>query len=362
MKENYNIGLVVNNFVIYKNLAKVVEDLRSYFIQSNIYIVTKNLDQFDRGTSNLLYMNDIDSIIFDLVLFTDPYVKENQMNHLMEIPNLKKGFINYAPLWSYDPILHFQLAFYKEMDLILCYSDYEVKNFHLNGIEIEKLKLVPDLVKSHISLSVISAQISRKYFLLWTPHWTDYWYGYPFGYGGWYLYVGILYRFALKNSNLLFLVRPHPFFEKTLADYRQEGIIDKSPIGRGLTFWDKFIELDNVTMSESSLEYDLLSAKYLVTDPSTPMVYADAAKIKTAVFRFKGSPPLSEIGYKSLVRHFKVNRISLYFWLICGKFTTIFKFNINFLRFRRSTNSKQVDIHAKSVNSYMIPLEELLKK
>jgi len=360
VEKAYNIGLIANEYKVFENLAIVVEELRSKFIYSNVYIITSKFDQFDGEVSNLLDIKNFDSIIFDLVLFTDPYVEEYKTEFLLEIPSLKKGFINYAPIWSFDPRLHFQLAFYKKMDLILCYTDYEVKNFYLNGIEIEKLKLVPDLIKSHISKSAISAQNPRKFFLLWTPHWTDYWYGYPFGYGGWYLYVGILYRFALRNSNLLFLVRPHPFFERTLADYRQEGIINESPIGRGLNFWHKLIELDNVTISESSLEFDLLSAKYLITDPSTPMVYADAAKIKTAVFRFRGSPPLSEPGYASLANHFTVNRISLYFWLIYGKLTNMF--TLNFLKSRKNTNSKRTGIYTESVNSYFNPIEELLRK
>jgi hypothetical protein len=338
----------------------VVEELRRNFAHSNIYTITTNLDGFDDRISNLIEIKNFGSIKFDLVLFTEPYVEEYKMKFLLETPNLKKVFINYAPLWSFDNRLHFQLAFYKEMDLILCYSEYEMKNFSLNGIAIEKLQFVPDIIKSHISKSAISAQNPRKYFMLWTPHWTDYWYGYPFGYGGWYLYIGILYRFAKRNSNFLFLVRPHPYFVNKLDEYKQRGVINESPIGRGLHLWNQFIELNNVFMSDSSLELDLLSAKYLLTDPSTPMVYADAAKIRTAVFRFRGSPPLSEIGYASLVRHFKVNRISLYFWLVYGKLTTMI--NINFIKNNRNTNSKHKDFYIEVVNSYLSPIEELLKK
>jgi hypothetical protein len=360
VKESYNIGLLVHNFKSYENFSIVEKELSAYFRQSKIYIITTTLDGFEDPVSNLIEIKNFDTIVFDLILFSEPYVDEYNIKFLLEKPNLKKAFINYAPLWSFDHRLHFQLAFYKEMDLILCYSEYEVNNFSINGIQIEKLYLVPDLIKSHISNSAISAQNPRKYFLLWTPHWTDYWYGYPFGYGGWYLYIETLYRFAKRNSNLLFLVRPHPFFANKLDDYKQRGVINESPIGRGLIFWEQLINLNNVFMSESSLELDLLSAKYLLTDPSTPMVYADAAKIKAAIFRFRGSPPLSEIGDESLSRHFKVNRISLYFWLIYGKLGHMF--NIDFSKYFRKSDFVSDRTYTKSVESYLSPIEELLRK
>jgi hypothetical protein len=360
MINKFNIGLFVHNFQIYKNYSIVVEAMESYFKNSNIYVIMPNLEGFEGGITHMLEMKNIESIKFDMILFTEPYIDEYKMEFLLDKPNLKKVFINYAPIWSYDKRLHFQLEFYTKMDLILCYSQYEFINFSLNGIPNDKLKLVPDLIKSHIIKSASTVMKPKKYFLLWTPHWTDYWYGYPFGYGGWYMYINILYKFSRKNRKLLLLVRPHPYFTVKLDEYRQRGIIDESPIGRGLKLWEDLIGLPNVFFSDSSLEADLLSAKYLLTDPSTPMVYAEAANLEAAVFRFKGSPPLAEVGDQYLAKHFKVNKLNLYFWLIYAKLKL--NFNLGIFNKSRVSNSRSGEDYENAIISFLMPLDGILKK
>ena len=360
MVTEFNIGLIVHNFKIYENNSIIVDALECYFKDSHIYVISSTLEGFNCETPNLLDFKNFDSVKFDMILFTEPYVDEYNMRFLLDIPNLKKVYVNYAPIWSHDKRLHFQLEFYAKMDLILCYSEYEVINFSLNGIPNDKLKLVPDLVKSHIIQSANMISGARKYFLLWTPHWSDYWYGYPFGYGGWYMYINVLYKFALKNKQLTFLIRPHPFFANKLDEYLQRGVINESPIGRGLKIWQELSGLTNVFFSESSLETDLLSVKYLLTDPSTPMMYAEAANLETAVFRFKGSPPLAEVGEKYLAKHCKVNKLNLHFWLIYIKLKL--KFNLVFLNRNRVSNSSNIENYQNAVNSFLTPLEGILKK
>jgi hypothetical protein len=235
----------------------------------------------------------------EVEIFSLPYLEKYSLSNLLESKS-KKVYLGYAPLWSHDPRLHFELEFYKAMDFIFTRSINEDLGYQSVGIPKGSIiKVVdPNIV------SIISNRDRGNNFL-YTPHWTQTWYGYPKGYSSFIWSVHEVLAQAKTHSSKSIVLRPHPFLSSVISDMKMRGLLPESPFFRAIEAWENLSLLPNVKLSDSSLSKDICESDVILTDPSTVMIYMNFTNSDTCICYSKDSPPLSSLGEMALESNFQ---------------------------------------------------------
>ena len=233
-------------------------------------------------------------------IFSVPYLEHYSHPNLLE-SNTRKIYCGYAPLWSYDTRLQFELDVYKAMDYLFTTSSNADLGYSNSGIPINKLIRIKDPNLAHLKKTS-----TKTVDLLWTPHWTQSWYGFPNGYSSFIWVTSAIFDYASKNPEKSVVIRPHPFLSTVISDFKMRGLIPESPYGLAIADWERLLALPNVNYSSNTIYDDILSAKVIVTDPSTVMIYAAYSGANFAICYTENSPPLSSLGNLALQSSYKI--------------------------------------------------------
>lgn len=223
-------------------------------------------------------------------IYSLPYLEKYSISDLLDSPS-KKIYFGYAPLWSYDPRLHFQLDFYKAMDFIFTTSVNADLGYSSSGISHNSIIKVVD---PNITQLMSRKKCGQNF--LWTPHWTQTWYGYPKGYSSFIWSVHEVLAKATNDPHKTFILRPHPFLNDVILDMKMRGLLPESPFALAVAAWDKLNLLPNVEESKSSLVHDICKSDVILTDPSTVMIYMNFSESVSYTCYAAETPPLSSLG------------------------------------------------------------------
>lgn len=252
----------------------------------------------NRRNHSVSQLNGVDVLVLSLPYteMYDPFI----WTRVSKTPTI---YLGYAPLWSYDIRLHFQLPIYETLQALVVHSQYNLRGYLDQGLKRDRIFHMGDPHARNLYDAVsCSDSVGRVIDLLWTPHWTQDWYGYPYGYSTWVWAVHSVLAYAREHSNRQVLVRPHPFLQNTINERIMRGLIPESPFGEAVMSWQKLQKLPNVTISPSErpLTEELLSADVLVTDMSTTAMYGSLAGCRVAVTLNSEGPPVSPWSRKVL--------------------------------------------------------------
>lgn len=231
-----------------------------------------------------------------LVILSVPYLEKYSEKIQKKLPNFKVVYLGYAPLWSSDRRLHFELDVYSTLSRIFCHSRYELEGFANAGCEKDRLVLIDDKRETLIRKKAFEkADVENVVSLLWTPHWTQDWYGYPFGYSTWLWSTDIILRWAKAHPTKKVILRPHPFFPNMIADRKMRGLLEGSPFDLAAKSYAELQGLENVQMSNSSLVDDLTDASIIVSDFSSAAIYGVKTSANVVVTFNDYGPPVSPL-------------------------------------------------------------------
>jgi hypothetical protein len=233
-------------------------------------------------------------------IFSVPYLEHYSHPDLLE-SNARKIYCGYAPVWSYDTRLHFELEFYKAMDYLFTTSSNADDGFVRSGVSSIKLVRIKDP-----TLAYLTESSTKSVDLLWTPHWTQSWFGFPNGYSSFIWATSAILEYASNNPDKSVVIRAHPFLSRVISDFKMRGLIPESPYGLAIADWERLLALPNVNNSSNTIYGDILKAKLIITDPSTIMIYAAYAGANSAICYSESSPPLSSLGSLALQSSFKI--------------------------------------------------------
>ncbi len=233
-------------------------------------------------------------------IFSVPYLESYSHTNLLK-SNTRKIYCGYAPLWSYDTRLHFELDVYKAMDYLFTTSSNADDGYVRSGVS--SLNLISILDPT---LAYLNKSSPKSVDLLWTPHWTQSWYGFPNGYSSFIWATSAIFEYASKNPEKSVVIRAHPYLSTVISDFKMRGLIPESPYGLAIADWERLLALPNVNNSSNTIYDDILKAKRVITDPSTIMIYAAYAGANSAICYSEGSPPLSSLGSLALQTSFKI--------------------------------------------------------
>jgi hypothetical protein len=237
-------------------------------------------------------------------IYSVPYLEMYSHSNLLE-SNATKIYCGYAPLWSFDTRLHFELDIYKAMDYLFTTSNNVDDGYVRSGVPSHKLIRIKEP-----TLDRLNRPANKSVDLLWTPHWTQSWYGFPNGYSSFIWATGAIFNYANMNPEKSVVIRAHPFLSTVISDFKMRGLIPESPYGLAIADWERLLALPNVSNSSNTICDDILKAKLIITDPSTIMIYAAYAGANSAVCYTENSPPLSSLGNLALQSSFKIENSS----------------------------------------------------
>lgn len=145
---------------------------------------------------------------------------------------------------------------------------------------------------------------------LWAPHWSQNWFEESRGFSRWRESLEAVQKFALLNSNVRVVIRPHPIL---LAALRKSKVTENTIIKREVssitkfenheTYFNAFAELTNlpnVELSSNTLIEDIINSDFLLTEGISIIGYWSATGKPIAVYRDHDSPQFNEIGNKLL--------------------------------------------------------------
>ena len=233
-------------------------------------------------------------------IFSVPYLESYSRTNLLE-SNTRKIYCGYAPLWSYDTRLHFELDAYKVMDYLFTTSSNADDGYVRSGVSSPNLISIKDP-----TLAYLNKSCPKSVDLLWTPHWTQSWYGFPNGYSSFIWATSAIFDYASKNPKKSVVIRAHPYLSTVISDFKMRGLIPESPYGLAIADWERLLALPNVNNSSNTIYDDIINAKRIISDPSTVMIYAAYAGVNAAICYSEGSPPLSSLGSLALQSSFKI--------------------------------------------------------
>ena len=235
---------------------------------------------------------------YSVIVLSTPYPEHYSEEALRLIEGGHTLYLGYAPLWSNDKRLHFELEIYKKITVLVCHSEYQARGYLDAGCLDSQILRVGDprmkLLADAENTSVIK---ERDYALLWTPHWTQDWYGYLAGYSTWVWASRVVKDYANAHPLEKVLVRPHPMVFGMIADRVSRGLIEESPFAQARKDWDELLSLANVSVSKgTTMLEDLANSSIVVSDYSSVAMYAESAHTRLAVTRNVLGPPISSLG------------------------------------------------------------------
>jgi hypothetical protein len=181
---------------------------------------------------------------------------------------------------------HFDLPMYSRCRYLLAPSPAAAAAHLKRGVPPGNVRHTGDALLHELRTRLIDdVDVAPRPTILWMPHWTEDWFGNP-GYSTWSETVFDLLEVA-RAAEATVVVRPHPLLKRILVQSAA------SAPGRALR---EFLDLPNVSLSESDLVSDLLRATAALTDGVSVISYAAASGLPVGICRRQDSPLFSPAG------------------------------------------------------------------
>jgi len=290
--------------VVYLETSREVREGHELYLAAIRRVPGVELTVFDAGKSpsSKVSLFSRGRPKYSVIVLSTPYPEHYSREALRAIAEGNTLYLGYAPLWSNDRRLHFELEIYKTISSLVCHSEYQARGYLEAGcLESQIVRVGDPRMKFLHDAESMSPRRERDYTLLWTPHWTQDWYGYLAGYSTWVWASRVINEYAKTHPLERVLVRPHPMVFAMIADRASRGIIAESPFAQARTEWDELLSLPNVTISQgTSMLEDLANSRNAVSDYSSVAMYAESAHTRLAVTRNVVGPPISALGHDVL--------------------------------------------------------------